>query len=338
MNKPQKIDTALLGLEQQTPVTGIFVPTLNTLDTGIDGTLHLRMPDINLPKVNVHIRTTLRQYQLLQLLDLAQTHPPFLVFAETIYPAMKKELRQRKINYLDAAGNLYLQHGQTMLLFDGQKPTVVAPKDRPNKAFTKTGLKAVFHFLLQPDAINHPYRQIAEAADIALGNIKSILDGLNEAGFLLAVTKDRYQLQRKKELLERWITAYGDILRPMLHLGDCQFIVPQQILQWKQLPFDIQLHRWGGEPAGDILTNYLQPQQLLIYTTDKMDIVRKWKLMPYGDGIRFYKKFWKDDHLNKATTIAPVLLIYADLLLTDDPRCLETADKIYDQYLKNDFE
>jgi hypothetical protein len=30
--------------------------------------------------------------------------------------------------------------------------------------------------------------------------------------------------------------------------------------------------------------------------------------------------------------------VYADLLLTNDPRCLETAGMIYDKYLKNEFE
>ncbi|GAC1600817.1 MAG: hypothetical protein NVS3B8_12880 [Chitinophagaceae bacterium] len=50
-----------------------------------------------------------------------------------------------------------------------------------------------------------------------------------------------------------------------------------------------------------------------------------------------YKKFWKDDFTDPEP-FAPPLLIYADLLLTDDPRCRETAEMIYNQFLKHEFE
>ncbi|RZM24281.1 MAG: hypothetical protein EOO88_23360 [Pedobacter sp.] len=63
----------------------------------------------------------------------------------------------------------------------------------------------------------------------------------------------------------------------------------------------------------------------------------EWKLLPTADGnIRLYEKFWKDEQFD-SHPYAPELLVYADLLLTLDPRCLETAEMIYDKHLKYEF-
>jgi len=51
----------------------------------------------------------------------------------------------------------------------------------------KAGLKAVFYFLTTDEIINFPYRVMADMTGVALGNIKNIIDGLKEAGFILNV-------------------------------------------------------------------------------------------------------------------------------------------------------
>ena len=43
--------------------------------------------------------------------------------------------------------------------------------------------------------------------------------------------------------------------------------------------------------------------------------------------------FWNFDFAWKYPTIAPPLLVYADLLATGDDRCIETAKLIDEQYL-----
>jgi hypothetical protein len=47
-----------------------------------------------------------------------------------------------------------------------------------------------------------------------------------------------------------------------------------------------------------------------------------------------YKKFWKDaDEIVK--NAAPPILVYADLINTGNKRCIETAQNLYEKYLKN---
>ncbi|MNE45422.1 hypothetical protein D3C80_1397060 [compost metagenome] len=162
-----------------------------------------------------------------------------------------------------------------------------------------------------------------------------VLAGLKEAGHLLQMDKKKVILQNKKELLERWIAGYREILRPTLHLGNYQLL--DKKVNWKNLSLDGAV--WGGEPAANLLTSYLNPEILIIYTQEqKNKLMKSWKLIPYLKGnIQLYQKFWNEDKKYNLL-IAPQLIIYADLLLTDDPRCIEVAEIIYNTYLKQLFE
>jgi hypothetical protein len=63
--------------------------------------------------------------------------------------------------------------------------------------------------------------------------------------------------------------------------------------------------------------------------------MKKWRLIPDPAGkVQLYEKFWNN---NTDQKYAPEILVYADLILTNDPRCIETAQMIYDKYLANEF-
>ena len=56
--------------------------------------------------------------------------------------------------------------------------------------------------------------------------------------------------------------------------------------------------------------------------------------MPDEKGnVKAYQKFWQYDKV--AFNTVPPLLVYADLINTNDRRCRETAQKIYDEFLQN---
>jgi hypothetical protein len=94
--------------------------------------------------------------------------------------------------------------------------------------------------------------------------------------------------------------------------------------------------QWGGEAAGEIMTDYLQAEKLTIHT-DTLQVVTALSLIPTEDGdVKIYERFWHQAGGIQVT--APPLLVYADLLVTDDPRCIETANLIYEKYLKERFE
>jgi hypothetical protein len=73
---------------------------------------------------------------------------------------------------------------------------------------------------------------------------------------------------------------------------------------------------------------------LTIYTEEPIQsLIKKMKIVPSRDGnIFIYQKFWKKSE-ETITQIAPVLLVYADLMTSNDERCLETAGMIYEKYI-----
>ncbi|WP_323521883.1 hypothetical protein [Mucilaginibacter sp. 10B2] len=130
-----------------------------------------------------------------------------MVITDRIFPTLKETLRENKIGYLDAAGNIYVNTPEQFVWLDGHKHTETE-KSVTNRAFTKTGLKTVFYLMLHQDRINWAYRNLAKATQVALGNINNIITGLKEAGFVLPINDKEVQLQNKKALLDRWIAVY----------------------------------------------------------------------------------------------------------------------------------
>ena len=94
---------------------------------------------------------------------------------------------------------------------------------------------------------------------------------------------------------------------------------------------------WGSEPAGDLLTGYLRPEELTIYTTEtRNELIKNYKLIPDEKGnVKVYKKFWQEDEDNG--NFVPPLLVYSDLINSDDSRCQETGVMVYKKFLQNNF-
>ena len=282
-------------------------------------------------------KTEVKPYHIPEMVKLAKRFDPLMVIAERIYPAQRQALRENGIAYLDTAGNIFLEKGQTLLWMEGNKQDGTE-KTRVNRAFTKTGLKTVFYFLLDEKTLGLPYRTLAAVTGVALGNIKYIIEGLTDAGFILPVNARKKLLKNKKALLERWMTGYQEILKPTLHLGNFRFWKPGQFEQWETLTAENIPLAWGGEAAAERLVNYLKPAALTLYTQELAPLASKWRLIPDRNGpLKMYKKFWThagwDDR-----QLTPPLLVYADLLTTGDPRCIETAMIIYEKYLRDEFE
>lgn len=335
MNENQIVLQALERLENHTGITGDW----EFVDLKYDGWLDLVI-DQEKERFMAEVKTELRQPHLERIRELAARHRPFIVIAENIFPTLKEILRNENICYLDTAGNIFVRTKKHHVWIEGQKITLDKSRQR-NRAFTKTGLKVVFYLLWQENAINWPYRKLAETTGVALGNINNIINGLREAGFLLQVTKDNQRLQNKKVLLDRWVIGFREILQTTLFIGAYKFWDNKKIRDWEKLNLHNGESNWGGEPAAEQLTNYLTPARLTLYTNEPRTLMKDWVLIPQEDitqaDILFYNKFWKDE-LPGMTNIAPPLLVYAELVTTDDPRCQETAGMIYEKYLRHEFE
>ena len=277
---------------------------------------------------NAEIKKEIRKHHIPQLKELQDKVGPLMLVAERLYPIIKKLLNEAGIDWIDVAGNIHLEEGETLIWIDHHTTTPIQQKK--NRAFTKTGLKVVFLFLHDEAWLNKTYREIAEAADVALGNIKHVLDGLKEHDFVYAKNKNVLMLKNRDKLLDHWITAFGDELKPRIQKGRYNFINKETEQNWRNLPLCEQ-DQWGGEPAADLLTNDLKPVEYILYTKkNRAELMKELKLLPDENGkVKIRVPYWTiEDNL---PNIAPRLVVYTDLMITGDPRNIKIAKEIYEE-------
>jgi len=267
---------------------------------------------------------------------LNQDIGPILLVANHISNPVKEELRKAKINYLDAAGNIYIDEDPIFIYIDGQKKENIKEENK-NRAFTKTGLKIVFAFLQDPELINMPYRVITEKLDVALDTVHNVISGLKDLGYLIPIGGKKLRLVNGRELLNRWVQEYDVKLKPSLFIGNFRFVNKDSGIHWEKIELDQPETQWGGEPAGALITAFLRPEEYTLYTSkQRIEVMKDLKLIPDSNGsIKLYKKFWNDTEDKNA--YVPEMLTYADLLNHGDSRNAEIALKIDEQYLQHRF-
>lgn len=108
-----------------------------------------------------------------------------LLFAPYITPLMAKKCRQLNIPFLDTVGNAYLREPGFLVYITGEKP-----EDRIAAALgargvgTAAALRVIFVLLCKPDLLNAPYRNLVEAANVALGAIGWVFLDLEGRGYI----------------------------------------------------------------------------------------------------------------------------------------------------------
>jgi len=269
--------------------------------------------------------------KLLAMMRKGEFDHPLLLVTKYINTQLAEELKQNGTEFIDTAGNVFIHQPPLYIFVKGNKPdTVKTPL--PKRTFKPAGLRVIYAFLCNPGLENKTYREIAAEAGVALGTVDWIMKELKELGFLLDMGKRGQRLIQKENLLQRWITAYPEQLRPKLTLGRFR----GEYGWWQQKTLDPFKAQWGGEVAAAKLTQYLQPQIITIYATpqelDQLLIKNRLKRDQTGD-VEIFKRFWKPAEIWKYEDLVHPILIYADLLATGNERNIETAKMIYDQHI-----
>jgi hypothetical protein len=269
--------------------------------------------------------------KLLVMMRKGKFDHPLLLVTKYINTQLADELKQNGTEFLDTAGNTFINQPPLYIFVKGNKPNIV--KTPPTKrTFKPAGLRVIYAFLCNPGLENKTYREIAAETDVALGTVDWIMKELKELRFLLDMGKRGQRLIQKENLLQRWVTAYPEQLRPKLTLGRFR----GEYGWWQQKTLDPFKAQWGGEVAAAKLTQYLQPQIITIYIApqdlDQLLIKNRLKRDQTGD-VEILKRFWKPAEIWKYEDLVHPILIYADLLATGNERNIETAKIIYDQHI-----
>lgn len=255
-----------------------------------------------------------------------------LLVTRYVTSQMADLLKKMDIPFVDAAGNAYINEPPLFIFIKGNKLADTYRPEPTTRAFRPAGLQVVFALLCNPGLENAPFREIAKVATVALGTVGRVIQDLKQMGYLIDMGTRGRRLNRKDNLLARWVTAYPEQLRPKQLTGRYRAINHDW---WRYAELHTFRAYWGGEIAATTLTEYLKPQIATIYTNQplgKLLLKNKIKKDPNGD-IEILNAFWGFEYDGQDLNLVPPLLIYADLLATGDARNVEAAEIIYEQEL-----
>ena len=245
-----------------------------------------------------------------------------LLVTDHVTAPLANLLRSEGLAFLDAAGNAFLDHAPLLIWIKGERRKAERlAKDSLGLAFQPRGLQVLFALLCNPTLADRPYRELAGMADVAHGTVGWVMNDLRSLGFIVELGGAR-RLMEGPRLLVRWAEAYAQTLRPRLLLDRFQ----SADLAWAHprsfLGTDLLL---GGEPAADAFTHYLRPGLATMYgrsMDNRFLLTHRLRRDPKGN-VELRRRFWTFE--GEEPGLVPMVLVYADLLATGEPRCIETA-------------
>ena len=256
--------------------------------------------------------------------------PPQLLAAPHIAPDAAQALALDGIPFVDAAGNAYFAGPGLFVRVVGREP----PKDLPRpqatpRLFAAKGMRVMFVLLALPNYLGRPQREIAAAAQVAVGTVAGVFQGLRSLGYLREGKTPR--LVRRGDLMTQWVNAYIQIKPHQTTLKNFRAADPEW---WKTIDLKAYDACFGGDVAAAKLTGYLKPALCIVHAFGDATALKRDARMradPQGD-ILITDAFWRFPAEQRADT-APPLLVYAELLASGDPRAIETAQLIHARFL-----
>jgi hypothetical protein len=245
-----------------------------------------------------------------------------------------------ELQFIDTVGNAYLHVPGLYVYVRGERPEgLIANAIGTRGGGTATALRLVFVLLCKPELLNAPYREIVAAAGVALGAVGWVFFDLEGRGFVAGGRRKRNRtLLQPARLVDEWVTNFPIKLRPKLNPR--RFRAPDP--DWWQKTRLQGGARWGGEVAAAQLTGYLKPAMCTIYldpgnaeqTLAMLVKEHRLRADPQGN-VEILHTFWNLPPDVAHADLVPPLLVYADLMATLDPRNLEVAKQVRDQYIDN---
>ncbi len=265
-----------------------------------------------------------------------------LLVAAYVAPAVAQKLREHGQQFIDTAGNAYLDGAGLLVWITGRRPAKLDRAPRTDRTFTNAGLRLLFALICDPELVAKPYRTMAQAAGVALGVVPAILADLERQGRLAVAGRNR-RFIATRALLDDWATAYARTLRPKTLTR--RFAAPT-IGDWERWDVAAEGGQWGGEPAANRLVGHLTPGVVTIYAAKapvRLVVKHRLAAVGYNDpnaNVELRQPFWGEPPQPaepRADTV-PAPLGYADLLATGDARCLETDRLVYEHHLARRFQ
>ena len=256
-------------------------------------------------------------------------HERNVLITKGVTTHLAKKMKEMQIQFIDAAGNAYINRPPLFVFMHGNKAALSQTDEVAEDLFGIAGIRVIFALLCKENLVNGTYREIADAAGVALGSVVSVMKDLIRRNYVIDLTDRGRTIVQKQNLADKWAEAYATKFRAKKLIG--RYSAPRE-QPWRDTDLEPLNALWGGEVAANKLTNYLKPEIVTIYTrrpVDNLAMALKLRKDPHGN-IELREQFWNFSIEADKTTTVPLLLTYADLLAIGDSRTHEAAEMIND--------
>jgi hypothetical protein len=334
LNKQTNLGAELTFLERNV--------TKNTV-VKVDGHLTLPMTETT---INFECKKWINKANLQRHLAQIKAYDPDLktmLLTEYLNPNLAEQLKDLGIQFMDTAGNAYINQFPVYIDIQGKKQAKphqdITLTKQMGKAFQPKGMKVVFMLLTQPELVNAPMRKIADSAEVALGTVKQVMDDLLYQKFIVQKGDQGKVVADTKALLDKWLDAYPINMQAKLNQTLFATDSPERLKAINVADFDAY---WGGELAAERYDHYLKAKDFLIYIEpeQKHAFLRAARLRkPAVNEVPDYKvmvvepPFEVKKIQGYLSGLAHPLLVYANLVTSTDFRNMDAAKRMYDEYL-----
>lgn len=264
-----------------------------------------------------------------------------LLISEHINQTAAAKLKAAEINYLDIAGNAYLNTPPYFVLIEGRPAPDTLVTTKLNPIFSPTELKVIYALLAYADLLNASYGDVAKISRVALGVVGTIMRDLRDFGFVeeSGTPKRKHWLQRQK-LISHWVVQYPQLSQQQ-YLG-AYYAAEQN--WWRSPELEQSNAVLGGGFAAVCYSENAKPSHASLYidSEQQWDFLRKVNLVrilgteeKLKPNLQVYAKFWKEEnHSRGKPKVTHPLITYADLICTNCTQNHLVANEIAERYFK----
>lgn len=268
---------------------------------------------------------------------LAKRYPGLVVFAPVVGRALGEQLEQRRVNFIDRAGNCHLRLDAHVARLQGRRAHRAAPTDRALRA---PAYRVLFTLLVRPTLLSAPIRELASAAEVSPQTAADLRHRIFNQGIAVQARQQAHWLpERRNDALSWFLLGFTTALAPSLLVG--RFRARERDIDELERRIEPLLDaactwRYGGGAAAMRLTGYYRGDQTTLYVQDPpTDLAARLTLVPDRNGpIAIMRSPTAAAFDSPQPRSVHPLLVYADLLAQNDERAREVAGEVYDAFLK----
>ncbi|MEO8598144.1 MAG: type IV toxin-antitoxin system AbiEi family antitoxin [Candidatus Solibacter sp.] len=258
------------------------------------------------------------------------------VLARYIPAAVGEQFIAAGISFADEPGNVHVELGEDY------NWTVLGKREPPRPAdaarTTPATVQLLFQLASAPQSATWTVRDLARAAGISKTKIALLLNQFRRERLL----DGKSEFQITPEIIDRLVAGYGRTLRPKLVIGRYRPPEPSidPFLERLSQEASTQKLRYAltGGPGADAMQHFYRgPEAPVFLAQADTAVLRVLRLLPDRTGpvvlLRPFGElvYWREFD---GAMVAPPWLMYAELLVSSDPRAREAAEELRREFLQ----